>query len=170
MPKFNKSRGFKQAGFTYPGVSPLKGAKAKARKLAATTKRQEATKAAQDAMVGDAIKSTNILDSQGFSIQGGGVAPIKNQTDPENEADAEYYGSEEDIAKNSKSNAITPKKTFKESFKGAMGSEMGKTVGNAVAKAGVDAVVGALTKPKKEKPKRQAPNMSGFSNIKMGRK
>ena len=62
------------------------------------------------------------------------------------------------------------KKIFGESFKGAMGSEMGKTAGNALATAGVNAIVGVLTKPKKEKPKRQAANMSGFSNIKMGRK
>ena len=160
---------FKMKGFSYPGQSPLKGKKKQARIAAA--KEDRLTAQAKTDEFGDMeMKSTNILDSQGFSIQGGGVAPFKEQTDDENEADAEYYGSEEDIAKNSESNAITPKKTFKESFKGAMGSEMGKTAGNALATAGVNAIVGVLTKPKKEKPKRQAANMSGFSNIKMGRK
>ena len=160
---------FKMKGFSYPGQSPLKGKKKQARIAAA--KEDRLTAQAKTDEFGDMeMKSTNILDSQGFSIQGGGVAPIKKQTDAENEADAKYHGSEEDIAKNSESNAITPKKTFGESFKGAMGSEMGKTAGNALATAGVNAIVGVLTKPKKEKPKRQAANMSGFSNIKMGRK
>ena len=88
----------------------------------------------------------------------------EGETTVEDKADANYYGSEKDVAKN------TTKKSFGDSFKGAMGSEIGKTVGNALATAGVNAIMGTLTKPKKKKPKRQAANVSGFSNIKMGRK
>tara|TARA_R110000822_G_scaffold215474_1_gene350330 strand:- start:270 stop:728 length:459 start_codon:yes stop_codon:yes gene_type:complete len=150
---------FKMKGFSYPGQSPLKGKKKQARIAAA--KEDRLTAQAKTDEFGDMeMKSTNILDSQGFSIQGGGVAPFKDQDPVENEADADE----------NEADAVTPKKTFKESFKGAMGSEMGKTAGNALATAGVNAIVGVLTKPKKEKPKRQAANMSGFSNIKMGRK
>ena len=29
MPEFNKSRGFKMSGYSYPGESPVKGRKAK---------------------------------------------------------------------------------------------------------------------------------------------
>ena len=150
---------FKMKGFSYPGQSPLKGKKKQARIAAA--KEDRLTAQAKTDEFGDMeMKSTNILDSQGFSIQGGGVAPFKDQDADENEADAVE----------NEADAVAPKKTFKESFKGAMGSEMGKTAGNALATAGVNAIVGVLTKPKKEKPKRQAANMSGFSNIKMGRK
>ena len=150
---------FKMKGFSYPGQSPLKGKKKQARIAAA--KEDRLTAQAKTDEFGDMeMKSTNILDSQGFSIQGGGVAPFKDQDAVENEADAVE----------NEADAVAPKKTFKESFKGAMGSEMGKTAGNALATAGVNAIVGVLTKPKKEKPKRQAANMSGFSNIKMGRK
>tara|TARA_R110002126_G_scaffold279724_1_gene426714 strand:+ start:1299 stop:1778 length:480 start_codon:yes stop_codon:yes gene_type:complete len=157
---------FKMKGFSYPGQSPLKGKKKQARIAAA--KEDRLTAQAKTDEFGDMeMKSTNILDSQGFSIQGGGVAPFKDQDADENEADA--VENEADAVEN-EADAVAPKKTFKESFKGAMGSEMGKTAGNALATAGVNAIVGVLTKPKKEKPKRQAANMSGFSNIKMGRK
>jgi len=79
MPEFNKSRGFKMSGYSYPGKSPLKGKKADAAKLEADENRS----AAQDKLekFGDQnkVKSTDIM-SQKSEIGSG--APKKGYIKP----------------------------------------------------------------------------------------
>ena len=54
--------GFKMKGYTYPGKSPMKGAKAKAKRAAAATKADDAIIKMQDEL-GEDFKSSNILSS-----------------------------------------------------------------------------------------------------------
>ena len=61
MPEFNKSRGFKMSGYSYPGESPVKGRKAK--KAAAAAALETAMGEITDVGNGE-MKSTNIMDSE----------------------------------------------------------------------------------------------------------
>ena len=79
MPEFNKSRGFKMSGYSYPGKSPLKGKK----------KRAQQAKAAEDLSTAQEkldkfgemeMKSTDIMAQE--SKIGKGGAPKKGYIKP----------------------------------------------------------------------------------------
>ena len=148
MPKFNKSRGFKQTGFSYPGASPLKGKKTAQR---AAAKEDLATANAKIAEFGEMkMESTDLMSDKGFSIQGGGVATPMKYKGP---GPSVWSGIIDGVTKAAK-------------------SDTGKKVISSVAEAGTEALVGAaanaLAGPKKDKT-RKGPDVSGFSNLKFGK-
>ena len=170
MPEFEKSRGFKMKGYSYPGESPLKGARKMKEQMAAKEKGAEAQEKWKEAM--DTRSEGTAITSQP-NPQYGKVptmkrAPIKKDT--------KYTVSGTDTAvggvdKSSQTQVTEPggtKKTFGQTVKDAAGSEIGQTVGKAVAEAGVQLAVGALSK-KKERPQRARNTQAGFSGIKIGR-
>jgi len=62
MPEFNKSRGFKMSGYSYPGKSPLKGKKAEQQAAGAANR---ATALGKSAELGDKkMESTDIMSQK----------------------------------------------------------------------------------------------------------
>ena len=67
MPNFNKSKGFKMSGYSYPGESPMKGKRKDADKAAAAEGQAEATAKMEE--FGDMkMKSTDILGKGNFKV------------------------------------------------------------------------------------------------------
>jgi len=153
MRKYNQSRGFKQAGFTYPGVSPLQGKRKEADKLAASEDLADA-KAKISEFGKMKMESADLISDKSFSITAA-KNPITQKVD---EPSTDSKISSDDV-----------EETFQRSFKNAAGSEIGKTVGNALATSGINAIVGRIARPRKTKKPRKGPDVSGFSNIKFGR-
>ena len=60
MPKFNKSRGFKMKGFSYPGTSPLKGKKKMAQQAVAD-QQKSAAEGEIAKLAEKKVKSTDIM-------------------------------------------------------------------------------------------------------------
>jgi hypothetical protein len=63
MPEFNKSRGFRMSGYSYPGEGPLKGKKKDAQILAARES-QATAKEATDKLGEQKVKSTDIMSQK----------------------------------------------------------------------------------------------------------
>lgn len=74
MPEFNKSRGYKMSGYSYPGESPVKGRKAK--KAAAAAALETAMGEITDVGNGE-MTSTNIMDSESPALPTEN-GPVKN--------------------------------------------------------------------------------------------
>ena len=76
MPNFNKSRGFKMSGYSYPGKSPMKGKKKKADQAAAKEGQAEAMAKMQE--FGDMkMESTDILGKGSFKVDAGSSPATK---------------------------------------------------------------------------------------------
>ena len=67
MPNFNKSKGFKMSGYSYPGESPMKGKKKKADQAAAKEGKADAMDKLDE--FGEMkMKSTDILGKGNFKV------------------------------------------------------------------------------------------------------
>tara|TARA_R110000824_G_scaffold221827_1_gene408982 strand:+ start:211 stop:792 length:582 start_codon:yes stop_codon:yes gene_type:complete len=193
MPKFNKSRGFKQTGFSYPGVSPLKGKRKTADKLAAKEDLADAN-AKIDEFGEMKMESTDLMSDKGFSITGGGAGPIKRHS-PMKQAGVDQEGgfaelftgkgngekranisTGSDSGLNQDKELIGPKGPEKVKPKGdgwakkALKSDIGSAVATSAIESLIGAGINAMTSPKKEKKSRRGPDVSGFSQLKFGRK
>ena len=146
MPNFNKSRGFKMSGYSYPGQSPMKGKKA-ARIAAAKAGQDEAMAKIEE--FGDMkMKSTDLLAKDSFKVDTGSSpatkrSPAKNWLGTVGEAIGKAATSE-------------------------IGKEVGKEAGKALIGGAVSMGVNAIGK-NKEKPKRGSADQSGFAGINFGK-
>ena len=198
MPKFNKSRGFKQTGFSYPGMSPLKGKKKTADKLAASEKLADAN-TKLDEFGEMKMESTDLMSDKGFSITGGGVGPIQRRSPmksgegfkpPSGGSFLDLFGNtggggkKASISKGSPNatpdikgpSSAKPKvKVDAPAIKGdgMVGKFMKSDIGSSIASSAISAIIGAgvnaIARPKKEKKSRRGPDVSGFSQLKFGR-
>lgn len=148
MPNFKKASGFKMKGYTYPGVSPMKGKRKQAEQLAAKESKAEAMAKMQE--FGDMkMKSTDILSKGSFKVDAGS-SPATKRSPAKN-----WLGTMlSKIGKAAASDA---------------GKEMGKEAGKAAIGGAVSAGINAIGK-KKEKPERKSADVGAFSGIQMGRK
>ena len=144
MPNFKKTSGFKMKGYTYPGVSPMKGKRKQAEQLAAKESKAEAM-AKMDEFGDMKMKSTDILGKGSFKVDA--PSPAKSFISDVLKAAGEG---------------------IKEGAKG-LGKDLVKEGGKAVIGGAVSAGINAVGK-KKEKPKRKSADVAAFSGIKMGRK
>ena len=144
MPNFKKASGFKMKGYTYPGVSPMKGKRKQAEQLAAKESKAEAM-AKIDEFGDMKMKSTDILGKGSFKVDA--PSPAKS-----------FIGG---ILK-------AAGEGIKEGAKG-LGKNLVEEGGKAVVGGAVSAGVNAIGK-KKEKPKRKSADVGAFSGIQMGRK
>ena len=185
MSNNNKSRGFKQTAFNYPGISPLKGKKKDAKKLAAKEKRDAIRAKIEESMDVD-IESTDLMSGEGFSIEGAAPPtpfPAKKHS-PMKEDKMPSLGLEKlDVPVQEGPNKVhhnfTPsspkvsKPKLGEKLGNAGSKILNSDIGGAVATSAVNALIGAginaITKPKKEKKSRRGPDVSGFSRLKFGR-
>ena len=144
MPNFNKSRGFKMSGYSYPGKSPMKGKKKKADQAAAKEGQAEAMAKMQE--FGDMkMESTDILGKGSFKVDAGSSPATKR----------------------------SPAKNWLGSMISSIGQAAASKTGKAIGKSATDAIVGGAVSAginaigkKKEKPKRKAADQSGFAGIK----
>ena len=148
MPNFNKSKGFKMSGYSYPGQSPMKGKKKKADQAAAAEGQAEAMAKMEE--FGDMkMESTDILGKGSFKVDAGS-SPATKRSPAKN-----WLG------------------TMVESIGKAATTETGKAIGKSAADAivggAVSAGINAIGR-KKEKPKRKAADQSGFAGIQFGSK
>ena len=147
MPNFNKSRGFKMSGYSYPGESPMKGKKKKAQQAAAKEGQAEAMAKMEE--FGDMkMQSTDLLAKDSFKVDVG-QSPVTKRSPAKNwlsTAASAVGNAAKDFAK----------------------SELGKEAGKAVVGGTVSAGINAIGK-KKEKPKKVAADQSGFAGIKFGK-
>ena len=160
---------YKMNGFTYPGVSPIKGKRKTADIAAAETRGDSATEGWKDAMSKD-IEGTDIM--KGNNPKYGEVpfqkrAPLKQQPVGSFSTKQKLEGNLVANQKLMNKEVSAPKTTLSESFKGAMGT-MGQAAGEAIIGGAVNLAVGALSN-KKEKPTRKGGSATGFSNTKIGR-
>ena len=160
---------YEMNGFTYPGVSPIKGKRKVADSAAAETRGDSATEGWKDAMSKD-IEGTDIMKGNNPKY---GEVPFQKR-DPLKQP-VGSFSAEQKLKGNLVANqelmnkdVSAPKKAFGDSFKGAMGSTMGQAVGEAIIGGVVDLTVGALSN-KKKKPTRTGGSATGFSNTKIGR-
>ena len=148
MPNFNKSKGFKMSGYSYPGQSPMKGKKKKADQAAAAEGQAEAMAKMEE--FGDMkMESTDILGKGSFKVDAGSSPATKR----------------------------SPAKNWLGSMISSIGKAATSETGKAIGKSATDAIVGGAVSAginaigkKKEKPKRKAADQSGFAGIKMGTK
>tara|TARA_R110002096_G_scaffold158180_1_gene323487 strand:+ start:518 stop:943 length:426 start_codon:yes stop_codon:yes gene_type:complete len=141
MPNFNKSRGFKMSGYSYPGESPMKGKKKKAQQAEAKLAKDAA--AEKLAEFGEMkIESTNITEGDSFKVD---QSPVIKRSPAKNWLGA-VGNAAKDFAK----------------------SELGKEAGKALIGGAVSMGVNAIGK-NKEKPKRGSADQSGFAGIKFGK-
>ena len=149
MPNFNKSRGFKMSGYSYPGESPMKGKKKKAQQAEAKLAKDAA--AQKLAEFGEMkIESTNITEGDSFKVD---QSPVIKRSPAKN-----WLGA----AASAVGNAT------KDFAKSELGKQVGKAAGEAVVGGAVSAGINAIGK-KKEKPKRKAADQSGFAGINFGK-
>ena len=143
MPNFNKSRGFKMSGYSYPGASPMKGKKAG--QAAAAEGRAEAMAKMEE--FGDMkMESTDLLAKGSFKVDTGS-------------SPAKFVGE-----------AITEglKGAVEEGTK-SLGKKLLEKGAETLVSGAVSAGINAIGK-KKEKPKKVAADQSGFAGIKFGTK
>ena len=152
MPNFNKSRGFKMSGYSYPGESPMKGKKKKAQQAAAKEGQAEAMAKMEE--FGDMkMESTDLLAKDSFKVDVG-QSPVTKRSP----------------AKNWLSTAASAVGNAAKDFaKSDLGKQVGKEATKAVIGGGAQLAVNAISK-KKEKPKRKAADQSGFAGIQFGKK
>ena len=141
MPNFNKSKGFKMSGYSYPGKSPMKG-KRKDADLAAAAEGQATATAKMEEFGEMKMKSTDILGKGSFKVDTGS-SPAKS------------WGSA----------IMTGLKEGAQEFAKTAVVEGGKAVVGGAVSAGINAIG-----RKKEKPKKVAADQSGFAGIKFGTK
>jgi len=161
---------YKMNGFTYPGVSPIKGKRKTADLAAASERGDSATEGWTDAM-SEKTEGTDLM--KGNNPKYGEVpfqkrAPLKQQPVGSFSTKQKLEGNLVANQKLMNKDVSAPNKTFGDSFKGAMGSTMGQAAGEAVIGGAVNLAVGALSN-KKEKPTRKGGSATGFSNTKIGR-
>ena len=148
MPNFNKSKGFKMSGYSYPGQSPMKGKKKKADQAAAKEGQAEAMAKMEE--FGDMkMKSTDLLAKDSFKVDAGSSPATKRSP-----------------AKNWLGTMIS---SIGKAAASEAGQELGKEAGKAIVGGAVSAGINAIGK-KKEKPKREAADQSGFAGIQFGKK
>jgi hypothetical protein len=147
MPNFNKSKGFKMSGYSYPGQSPMKGKKKKADQAAAKEGRAEAMAKMEE--FGDMkMKSTDLLAKDSFKVDTGS-SPLGMRSPAKNLGSSIMTGLEEGAKEFAKTAVV----------------EGGKAVVGGAVSAGINAIG-----KKKEKPKREAADQSGFAGIQFGKK
>jgi hypothetical protein len=188
MPKFNKSKGFKQTGFSYPGMSPLKGKRKTREKLAASEKLADAN-ATMDEFGEMKMESTDLMSDKGFSITGGGApSPMKSGEGfkpPSGGGFLDLFGKTGGGGKKATISKGSPKAT--PDIKGPSsgnpevkvdapatesggGSGIGGSIASAAVTAAISSGISAIASSKKQKPSRRGPDVSGFSQLKFGRK
>jgi hypothetical protein len=148
MPNFNKSSGFKMSGYSYPGQSPMKGARKKADQAAAKAGQDEAMAKMEE--FGDMkMESTDLLAKGSFKVDTGSSPATKRSP-----------------AKNWLGSMIS---SIGKAATSETGKAIGKSAGDAIVGGAVSAGINAIGK-KKEKPKRKAADQSDFAGIKFGTK
>ena len=150
MPEFKKSKGFQMKGFTYPGESPLKGAKKEMRKQAAAARGDKMLEQAQT-MGGAEYETSNILAGGPPSYHGSPVRENETETDDVETNDVETSDVETDTT------------SFAEGAKA-----LGANVLQAGLQAGISAGVSKLIAGK-EKKTRDNRRAEAFSKIQFGR-
>jgi len=170
-------------GFTYPGVSPIKGKQKQADLAAADMKSDDATEMWKDAMSKE-HKGTDLMKGNDPKY---GQVPLAKRA-PLKDGVATTMGPKGptklpvDMGKGMTTNTgytgdtppstTTSKESFGSKVKGAAASSMGQALGQAAGEAiiggAVNLAVGALSS-KKEKPVRKGGSQAAFSNVKLGR-
>jgi hypothetical protein len=140
MPEFKKSSGYRMKGFSYPGQSPLKGKKGKARKAAA----KEAIAAAGEQMKEFGAMAMGSGDATNETFKVDLPSPVKE---------------------NDKVGLL---KKIGQGFNKATEKGIGKDIKEQAVGALVNKGLDALFTKKKPPAARKAPDMSGFSDIKFG--
>ena len=148
MPEFEKSRGYKMKGYSYPGESPLKGKKA--RKAAA----KEAISAAAEKQAEFGAMKIGSGDSNNETFKVSLPSPVKEGDDITGDYEK---GGKEGLLKRIGQG-------FNKATEKGIGKDMKEQAMGALVSKGMDAL---FTKKKPPAP-RKAPDMSGFSDIKFG--
>tara|TARA_R110002073_G_scaffold97760_1_gene224500 strand:+ start:458 stop:904 length:447 start_codon:yes stop_codon:yes gene_type:complete len=148
MPNFNKSKGFKMSGYSYPGKSPMKG-KRKDADLAAAAEGQATATAKMEEFGDMKMESTDILGKGKFKVDAGS-SPATKRSPAKN-----WLGAAAKVVGNA----------AKDFAKSDLGKEAGKAVVGGTVSAGINAIG-----KKKEKPKKVAADQSGFAGIQFGSK
>ena len=162
-------------GFTYPGVSPLKGKQKVADLAAADARGDSATEDWKEAM-SEKAEGTDLM--KGNNPKYGEVpfqkrAPLKESALSIPMRPAQPLPVNQPSLTPSTAGVMPPpKESFGSKVKGAMASSMGQALGQAAGEAVVSGAVnlafGALSN-KKEKPTRKGGSAAGFSRTKIGR-
>lgn len=151
MPNFKKVNGFKMKGYTYPGISPMKGKRKTADQAAAKESKADAM-AKMDEFGDMKMKSTDILGKGSFKVDAGS-SPATKRSPAKNFIGGILKAAGEGI---------------KEGTKG-LGQNLVEEGGKAIVGGAVSAGINAIGK-KKEKPERKSADVGVFSGIQMGRK
>ena len=136
---------FKMKGYTYPGTSPIR----------------------EEKQIIPSEKNGSILDSKLSTQQerdSRKIGPTKNETDLKSEFKGQYAQNQQ----------TTKKKEIKEKSdrkvaRGEFWKDLAGEAGRALLIAGIQTGAAALSQGK-TKPKRQGPDVSGFSGIQFGKK
>ena len=189
MPEFKKNpggmkpSGFKMKGYSYPGTSPLKGAKARARKADAAEKGDEAMAKIKEFGEGK-VESTDLLSGGEFTVDAPiPASPITKKASPaRNNDDKDRKDQKLEKVESIKAKELpveTPsdpspatepipdtKQASKEPSK--MSKFLGSEAGGAAVNAGIQLAAAALT-PTPKQTVRRGGEFSGFSKLKFGR-
>jgi len=158
MPEFNKSRGFKLKGFSYPGKSPLKGKKAdrKAELEANRNLQQETMDKFKDMEIGQG----GSMSEDGFSVN---LPSPVSQTEEAAEEAAKEGATEEVVTEEGATEEVSDK-AGSMSW-GELGTGLAGKLGGELANVAINNM---LSKKKEKKPVKKGPDTSGFNKIKFG--
>ena len=166
MPNFNKSKGFKMSGYSYPGESPMKGKRKDADKAAAAEGQAEATAKMEE--FGDMkMQSTDLLAKDSFKVDID-QSPVKKVGPVELPVNM-GRGMTTNTGSTGSYSPPAGKKSLGGAVKAAASSKIGQSIGEALITTAISTGINAIGK-KKEKPKRKAADQSGFASINFGRK
>jgi len=173
MPEFNKSRGFKLKGFSYPGKSPLKGKK-KTADLAAADEARALAEDQIDDFKNMKMESTDLTAGGDFAVNL--PSPAKQPTEAISSTDLteeekieqadKQFGKKGVVVKDNEETDTSAENTSKAG--GMNWSEVGTGLAAQLGGALANAAIEGVTKKKKKKPVKKGPDTSGFNKVKFG--
>jgi len=154
-----KTSGFKMKGFSYPGNSPVKGARKRAELQSASDRKYDAMSSIED-FADDMAEGTDLMEAPNTNY---GKTPLSKRAPLRDDP------SQAVLDARMLEGPSTTNPSFSESFKSAMGSAVGSKAGIAASEAltrgAVNLGITTLASGKEKEPRKRVSSADAFSRV-----